>query len=454
MLKFFVKIGLIAIIFTSVLRVNAQNDECTRILFVLDASQSMLGKWESGSKIDVARKLLVRMVDSLAQESKVEMALRVYGHQSPVPPQDCNDTKLEVPFYKNNASKIKLILKDIKPRGTTPIAYSLQEAADDFPDTECRNVIILITDGVEACEGDPCAVSRDLQKKGIILKPFVVGIGLDPDFKDTFNCVGRYYDASNEERFEDVMGVVITQALNNTTAQVNLIDAFGNPTETNVGLTFYDLHSKNPKYHFYHTINLKGVPDTLVLDPLADYKMVVHTLPPIVLDSISISPGVHNMIGVDAPRGTLLMKKARGSQFRNLQYLVLDTKGRIVNVQDIEQPEKYLTGIYNVEILSMPRLRIDSIRIKQSEVTKIQIPEPGIVSISTYKAGESAIFSRNNNTYEFVTNLPKDETSHALVLLPGKYVVTYRPEGTHNVMDVVKKEFEIKSGASVRVTVY
>ncbi|MDA3867696.1 MAG: VWA domain-containing protein [Salinivirgaceae bacterium] len=454
MLKIFVKIGLLAVLFSSVNPVNAQTDECTRILFVLDASQSMLGKWESGSKIDVARKLLVRMVDSLAVKSNVQMALRVYGHQSPVPPQDCNDTKLEVPFYKNNAKKIKLILSDLKPRGTTPIAYSLAEAANDFPDTECRNVIILITDGVEACEGDPCAVSRDLQKKGIILKPFVVGIGLDPDFKDTFNCVGRYYDASNEDRFEDVMGVVITQALNNTTAQVNLIDAFGNPTETNVGLTFYDLHSKNPKYHYYHTINLKGVPDTLVLDPLADYKMVVHTLPPVVLDSISISPGVHNMIGVDAPRGTLLMKKARGSQFRNLQYLVLDSKGRIVNVQNIEQPEKYIAGIYNVEVLSMPRLRIDSIHIKQSEVTKIQIPEPGIVNISTYKAGKSAIFSRNNNTYEFVTNLPNGETYHALVLLPGKYVATFRPEGAHNVMDVVKKEFEIKSGASVRVTVY
>ncbi|PKP18801.1 MAG: von willebrand factor type a, partial [Bacteroidetes bacterium HGW-Bacteroidetes-21] len=72
----------------------------TRILFILDGSQSMLTEWESGTKMTVAQELLSDLVDSLADLSHVEMALRVYGHQKPVPPQDCNDTKLEVPFSK------------------------------------------------------------------------------------------------------------------------------------------------------------------------------------------------------------------------------------------------------------------------------------------------------------------------------------------------------------------
>jgi Ca-activated chloride channel family protein len=70
----------------------------SRILFIFDASNSMAGQWDGARKFDMAREVLFDVVDSLEEMSNVEMALRVYGHQSPVPPQDCSDTKLEVPF--------------------------------------------------------------------------------------------------------------------------------------------------------------------------------------------------------------------------------------------------------------------------------------------------------------------------------------------------------------------
>lgn len=138
----------------------------TRILFVFDASRSMSGAWDSDVKINIARRLLIDIIDSLQYQEKVQMGLRIYGHQSPVPPQDCEDTKLEVPIGKNNASVIRQKLRYIEPKGTTPIAYSLERAAGDFPPcAECRNIIILITDGIEACEGDPCEVSNQNRKK-------------------------------------------------------------------------------------------------------------------------------------------------------------------------------------------------------------------------------------------------------------------------------------------------
>ena len=117
----------------------------TRILFILDASNSMMGKWENDLKINIAKKTLISFIDSLEKNPNVQLALRVYGHQSYVPPQDCNDTKLEVPFGKG-ASVIRQRLKSIECRGTTPIANSLKMSAKDFPPCEkCRNVIILIT---------------------------------------------------------------------------------------------------------------------------------------------------------------------------------------------------------------------------------------------------------------------------------------------------------------------
>ncbi|MBU0764316.1 MAG: VWA domain-containing protein, partial [Bacteroidetes bacterium] len=230
---------------------SAQNDQpLTRILFIFDASQSMLEQWDTDKKINIARKMLIRMLDSLEHINNIQLALRVYGHQYPVPPQRCDDTKLEVPFAADNAPKVRQKLRYIQPRGTTPIAHTLAKCSGDFPEcANCRNIIILITDGIEECGGDPCEVSRELQQKGIILKPFVIGVGLDLEFKKTFECVGHFYNARNETEFRNVLNVVITQVLNTTSLQVNLLDQQGNPTETDVNMTFFDITSGRMIYN-------------------------------------------------------------------------------------------------------------------------------------------------------------------------------------------------------------
>lgn len=144
--------------------------QTTRILFVFDCSFSMYGKWQTGVKMDIAKNLLSNFMDSLKNKPNLEIALRCYGHQFPLEPQrNCEDTKLEVPFaaVNDNIPKVKAKIKTLQPMGTTPIAHSLGKSADDFtPKANCRNIIILITDGIEECDGDPCAVSLELQKKG------------------------------------------------------------------------------------------------------------------------------------------------------------------------------------------------------------------------------------------------------------------------------------------------
>ena len=236
-------------------------------------------------KIKIAQRLLGEVIDSISDREDIQMAFRAYGHQSPVisaERRDCEDTKLEVPFGPDNADKIRKKLDDIVPKGTTPIAYSLGQSANDFPDCDnCRNIIILITDGIEECDGNPCAVSMALQKKGIVLKPFVIGMGLSEDVMKQFECVGNFYDASNERVFKNVLNIVISQAMNSTSMQVNLLDKSGQPTETDVNMTFYEQFSGAIKYNYVHTINHRGNPDTLMIDPVGRYNMVVHTIPPV-----------------------------------------------------------------------------------------------------------------------------------------------------------------------------
>lgn len=428
----------------------------TRILFILDGSQSMLAKWESGTKMTVASDILTNMVDSLGNLKHIELALRVYGHQKPVPPQDCNDTKLEVPFSKHNTQKIKNKLRSIRPKGTTPIAHSLELSINDFPDCkECRNIIILITDGIESCDGDPCAVSLQLQKRGIILKPFVIGIGLDEQFRETFDCVGRYYNASNKNRFKEILDVVISQALNSTSVQVNLLNSYNKPEESDVNMTFYDTYSGEMLYNFIHTINHKGQPDTLGIDPIPTYKIQVHTLPEVWKDSVVINPGEHNTINIRTPQGKLIVKTPNHIYNKDLEFIVKQKDSiNIINVQPVNFEEKYIVGNYSIEVLTIPRLKIDNVIINQSKTTKIQIPEPGLVTFSGASNAYGAIYKKDGNKLVWIYNLRTDTRIQTIKMLPGTYQVISRPKNAKESVFTSYITFKVKSRIADKIILF
>ena len=91
----------------------------TRILFIFDDSYSMYGMWGSGNKIDIAKKLMGEFLDSLQNTTKLEIALRCYGHQTPFKPnRNCKDSKLEVPFATaaTNSKLIKERINKLTPK--------------------------------------------------------------------------------------------------------------------------------------------------------------------------------------------------------------------------------------------------------------------------------------------------------------------------------------------------
>lgn len=430
----------------------------TRILFIFDASQSMNGYWQKNKKIDIAKNVLIHIIDSLEGLKNVKMALRLYGHQSVVPPQDCSDTRLEVPFGENNAGKIRQKLRFVMPKGTTPIAGSLEAGAHDFPPEceNCRNIIILITDGIEACEGDPCEVSYNLQRQGIVLKPFVIGIGIDEGFKATFDCIGHYYNAIEEEKFSEVMEVVISQALNATTAQVNLLDINGNPTETNVNMTFSDHLSGKIMYNYIHTMNNRGLPDTLVLDHLVTYDMEVHTIPPVTVKNVKLTVGKHTIIAADVPQGSLIINTKDGSQYRDQQFLVREAgRNKTLNVQKMYEEEKYLVGQYDVEIPILPIMHLNNVKISQSHTTTIELPRPGMLTMIKSSTGYGSIYLRKSNKEEeWVTNLNPKIKIETLVIQPGTYRIVFRAQNARQTLYTINKTVTIIPGGSESVQLF
>jgi len=432
---------------------KAQGPPTIRVLFIFDASNSMYEQWDHTPKITFAKRVLTELVDSLRTIPNLQMALRTLGADYALSPhRNCEDTRLVVPFADGNALDIEGQIKAIEPKGTTPIAYTLGKCVDDFtPCSNCRNVIILITDGIEECGGNPCDAAKEMEKKGIILKPFVIGIGKE-DFSSSYNCVGKFFDVKKEDDFRNVLKVVISQALNNTTAQVNLLDVEGRASETDVAMTFYDESTGARVYNFMHTINDAGNPDTISIDPNRTYHLVVHTIPEVDKHNISLVMGKHNIIAVKAPQGYLHLKMDGDDEYKALYAIIRKADDmQTLNVQGVESTDKYIVGKYDLEILTMPRMYVKGVKVSESTTTTVNVPQAGYVSITKPGAGPISIYSEDGTKMVWLCNLDANPVQQSIIMQPGHYHVIYRSLNIKQTIYTVDKTFDVKPGVSTTV---
>lgn len=436
----------------------------TRMLFVFDASNSMNAFWGTKTRLEVAKELMLRSLDQLESVEDLELALRVYGNRTPIAPgrQDCDDTHLEVPFSTHSAPAMRGLIKSLRAVGTTPIARSLERAAKDFPETvtgrrgerPVRNVIVLITDGIEACDEDPCAVSRALQAKGIVLKPFVIGVGLEEAEKYSLRCIGNFFDADTPELFEQVLRIVIAQALNTTTAQIDLLTTTGRPTETDVPVTLFDQKTGEEVAHFVHTLNDHGLPDTLAIDPVRTYRVVAHTLPPSVREHVTVKPGQHTIITVDAGTGQLRFQFGGGPADAYPASAIVRRAGETatLHVQATGSTQRYRTGSYDLEVLTLPRTLITGVRIEQDRVTDISLPRNGVLNVQPSTPGPGSLFVLREGRLEWLADLDPMAPSMQFRLQPGRYRVTYRSRNARRTELSQHKEITIESGRTTNLT--
>jgi Ca-activated chloride channel family protein len=411
----------------------------------------MNARWGAQTRIDAAKELLAKTVDGLRDVPNLEIGLRVYGHQSPITAtfQDCNDTKLEVPFAPDNFTSVKDRVKSIQAKGTTPIARSLEAAAGDFPDNTSRNVIILITDGLEACDNDPCVIAKKLKDKGVNVTPFVIGLGMDLSYLDKFKCIGNYEDAETKEAFERVLQNVVQKALLNTTVQINLNDIAGAPNETDVTMFLYEAGTTNLKYTFTHTLNRFGNPDTLIMDPELSYDLVVNTTPRVQKKNIVIKRNIHNTIEVDAPQGKIRLRYLNAAKPYQIDARIMqDGSQATLNVQKIGSSDKYLVGTYLIEILTLPRIYA-TVNVEQNTISDINIKAPGFFSYSGINAIIGQIFMKNDNgTWDWVTNLEVKSNSGKVQLQPGEYRMVYRQIELKSSTYTMQNDFRINSNST------
>jgi Ca-activated chloride channel homolog len=163
----------LALFFTSFLSIAAAA-EGQRVILVLDASGSMWGQINGTSKMDIARDVVGKVLKNWKAED--ELGLVVYGHREK---GSCSDIETILPPRPLDADAYMSPIKSLVPKGKTPMTQAVRQAAEALKYTEQKGTVILVSDGLETCEADPCTVARDLEKTGVGLTVHTVGFGLD-----------------------------------------------------------------------------------------------------------------------------------------------------------------------------------------------------------------------------------------------------------------------------------
>lgn len=434
---------------------NENKKTVTRILFVLDASGSMAARFQTTPRINLAKEILLKLADSLVSLPNVEIALRVYGHQSDKYKKDCEDSKLEVPFFIGNYNLIASNLSRVYPRGSTPIAYSLLQSAGDFPpDPFARNIVILITDGLEACDGDPCEISLALQKRKIFLKPYIVGLGLDAGVRLKFDCVGNYLEASSESAFKDVLSTVVKNALKLTTFELDLDNGLNESTITNIPFTLFNKNLGIESNHFIHTLNKNGKPDTLVIEPGIDYRVVVHSNPPFIIESFNPKAGTHNIAKAKIPSGQLeiFMPGISSPQYYRASITKTDVQNW-TSILYLNTKQQFRAGTYNINIHTLPPTNFNNVVIKDGELNKILLRQPGTLMISQAGKAVGAVMAFDEKLKMFTKVIDIDENlnTQSIHLMPGKYKLIIRPFHSKNTLLTREYDVNISSGETFRL---
>jgi len=193
--------------------VFADGPERPASVLVLDASGSMWRRIGERTKIEIAHEA----VDTLLAgwNAGTDLGLMVYGHRRK---GDCADIELLQPIGPLDADAFRAQVAGLQPTGMTPIAVSVRQAAEALRYTEQRATVILVSDGEETCNADPCALGAELEAQGVDFTAHVVGFDVEanPAAREQLQCLaqatgGRYFDARDAGELDAALASVAEQ---------------------------------------------------------------------------------------------------------------------------------------------------------------------------------------------------------------------------------------------------
>ena len=425
---------------------SAQPTAPSQYLFILDGSGSMWQKIGDEYKISVAKSVMKDLVTKLPDQARA--GLIAYGHSRK---DDCNDIETLTPLAPLDRAAFSAKLDAINPQGKTPIAKSIAHALDLLKTASGPVTVILVSDGLETCEGNACDLVKNAKKQGIEITLHVVGFGIQELDLSALECIaqaggGRYFPADNAEELSDALEQTVEKPILNggylsvkVTLEGKPVDATvkafkkGETRETALGRTYTHAET-NPRVLLLPegaydveiaAITLEGKPVQRLSDLLIVENEILHR-------------------EVDFEKGVFQIHVTRNNELSDAVVRLYKSGTREVVTQTrsynkaTQNPVKFevLPGLYDVEISSVEIESGPTVRME-----KQLLAGGGKVELAhNFKSGELKVGARqgaalvdatvgvyskasglsvaSGRTYQADTSNPK-----TFILEPGEYEV-------------------------------
>lgn len=412
--------------------VNLSQAALTRthnIEIILDASGSMTESVGERTKIEIAKQVVSELIEVIPQESTIQVGLRLYGHQSDKSLHDCRDTKLEVPLGPVDPPLLKSVVQNVQAQGYTPLSLALTESINDFPEAiGSFNIVILITDGVESCQGNPCATAEKLKDSDKAITVHVIGFQLGETNKDTLTCIpqitgGFYYDAMSSFDLSEALRQALNAALHSGFLYIETAGVLDH-------CKVYDQATGEFIKEIYTKTDVSLLP--------GKYKIELNTKPPLSLENVVIKKNEKTVIKPEG-KGILFVKTQDFiSGCKAYDLVTNEVVKEFYTKTQVQLP----TGSYRIEIPTDPP-DIQEIVIENGQITEVLPKQSGKLFIKT-RAIVAGCTIRNRETGEKLKTV-YSRTAVALpvgnyrVEIPGDYPRTFDvviEAGKTNILEV------------------
>ena len=182
------------------------------LLLILDASGSMWGQIQGENKIVIARRVLGGLVDGL--DEGAEVGVVAYGHRRE---GDCDDIETVVPIGPLDKAAVRATVDGLNPKGKTPLTRSVNQAFEALKARQGDASIILVSDGLDTCGGDPCAAVENAKRMGLGFRLHIVGFDVAGEDTSQLECAaqageGLFLSAENADELSAALERAVAMA--------------------------------------------------------------------------------------------------------------------------------------------------------------------------------------------------------------------------------------------------
>lgn len=440
------------------------------LLFIFDASGSMWQKMENSTKIQIAKQTMEVLCAKIPPHARV--GLVAYGHTST---SDCQDIETLIPFGPFDPVEFISTVKNLNPKGKTPIALSISHALEHLkPYTEPVS-LILISDGLETCEGNACEVIRKAKQAGRSLTMHVIGFGIGESDQSSLECLaqaggGLYVPAENAQDLD--------LALSQSIKEIPVGDAFL-AVQTTVGGILKDasvkiIRKNNASENFSGRTYSKPEtnPRIFQLEPgIYDIQVTLvgaQGQSPVLLSDVEIQSKDTVRKVVDFQQGVFEILVTRNGELSDATIQIFPSgSGKVIaTTRSYTKPEhnparlKVSPGVYDivigsVEISGRPEIKMESKPLAAGSNLKFSHNfQSGELSIGARQGAvlvdatisildEHKKIIASGRTYSSPESNPKKFT-----LQPGIYTIELRPVKSEG-LDQKSLSVEIRAGETI-----